>query len=285
MLKLCITAAAVGLCFAFSGSSATAQSASPGTPGATPPRTGLTGPAHGAAATGAGVVRTAATSRSGANSPTAPAPAHSAVVVELYTSQGCSSCPPADEVLSRLVGRKNVIPLALHVDYWDYIGWADKMASPAFTNRQKAYAKAIGSRTIYTPQLIIDGADRVAGARPMDVAELIQQHATAVTPVELRLVRKGERVVINARSSKTFSKKLLVQIVRYLPEKTVSISRGENAGRTITYHNIVTAWDTVGNWNGAAPMSLIAPAKGREPVVVILQEQGPGEILAAASLH
>ncbi|WP_127900484.1 DUF1223 domain-containing protein [Solirhodobacter olei] len=281
MLNLRITAAAVGLCFSLSGGLAAAQPISGG-PGAVAAERAE---APGAPAPAQKPVRPTAAETSGANTPTAPAQSHSAVVVELYTSQGCSSCPPADEVLSRLVGRKNVIPLALHVDYWDYIGWTDKMASPAFTARQKAYARAIGARTIYTPQLIIDGADRVAGARPMDVAELIHEHAAETTPVRLKLARKGGRVVIDAKSTQTFPKGLLVQIVRYVPEKTVSIRRGENAGRTITYHNIVTTWDTVGHWDGAAPMSMIAPADGDEPVVVILQEPGPGQILAAASLR
>lgn len=277
MLKLCITAAAVGLCVTVSAGPSAAQTTTTGSPGAP----AVTRPAAGAspaqpglhdASHGNGVAPFVGT-------------AHPAVVVELYTSQGCSSCPPADEVLSRLVGRKNVIPLALHVDYWDYIGWTDKMASPKYTDRQKAYARAIGSHMIYTPQLIIDGADRVAGARPMDVAELIHQHAAMASPVRLKLARKGDRVVIDARSSKTFPQKLMVQLVRYLPEKTVSIARGENAGRTITYHNIVTEWKTLGNWDGGEPMSMIAPAAGSQPVVVILQEPGPGLILAAASLH
>lgn len=215
----------------------------------------------------------------------APGGGHPAVVVELYTSQGCSSCPPADEVLSQLVGRKGVIPLALHVDYWDYIGWTDKFGSAANTARQKAYAQAIGSRTIYTPQLIIEGDDRVEGPRPLDVAELIQEHRAETTPVALTVSREGDTVKIAATSSQSFGKEVMVQLVRYLPEQTVTIPRGENAGRTITYHNIVTAWQTIGTWNGAAPMAMQATAAGPQPVVVIVQEPGPGEILAAAALR
>ncbi len=211
--------------------------------------------------------------------------AHPTVVVELYTSQGCSSCPPADEMLAELVGRKGIIPLALHVNYWDYIGWTDKFGSQAFTDRQKAYALAIGSRTIYTPQLIIDGDDRVAGARPLDVAELIQEHAADPSPVELTLTRSGKAVTIAAQSDRTFGQQLMVQLVRYLPEKTVTILRGENAGQTITYHNIVTSWKVIGSWDGAVPLSLQAEAEGSEPVAVILQEPGPGSVLAAASLE
>ena len=213
------------------------------------------------------------------------ATAHPVVVVELFTSQGCSSCPPADAVLSQLVNHPGVIPLALHVDYWEYIGWADKFGSPAYTARQKAYAHAAGNRTIYTPQLIIEGDDRVEGPRPLDVAELIQEHHAGTTPVVLTLVRDGDSVKIEASSTQTFGPKVLLELVRYLPEQTVDIERGENAGKTITYRNIVTAWQTVGTWDGAQPFSLLAQAQGSEPVVVIVQQPGPGEILAAAVLR
>lgn len=284
-----LTAATVGLCLALAGSLAKAQTApSPASEGK-PDRPQLEFSRHGeeptlsAGWTGA-LVRMADASAS-AGAAQAEGTAHPAVVVELYTSQGCSSCPPADEVLSQLVGRKNVIPLALHVDYWDYIGWTDKMASPAYTDRQKAYARAIGSRTIYTPQLIIDGDDRVEGARPMDVAELIQEHAAQASPVRLMVKRDGARVDISATADAALPKKVLVQLVRYLPEKTVEIERGENAGQTITYHNIVTVWKTLGTWDGAQPVSMQEAVDGPEPVVVILQEEGPGAILAAASLR
>ena len=101
------------------------------------------------------------------------------VVVELFTSQGCSSCPPADAFLHELSQRDDVIALALHVDYWDYIGWKDIFAQPAFTKRQKAYAKAGGRRSVYTPQMIIGGQDHVVGTHEENASALIQQHAAA----------------------------------------------------------------------------------------------------------
>lgn len=91
----------------------------------------------------------------------------SPVVVELYTSQGCSSCPSADRVLEKLAGRDDILPLSLHVDYWDYIGWADTFADPAYTQRQKVYARNMGERMIYTPQMVINGGAHVVGNRPM----------------------------------------------------------------------------------------------------------------------
>jgi hypothetical protein len=206
------------------------------------------------------------------------------VVVELYTSQGCSSCPPADEYFALLATDPRVIPLALHVDYWDYIGWEDRFADPRFTDRQKAYALAAGSRTIYTPQMIVEGHERVEGHQPEEVGRLISEHLSRAAPVRLTLTRKGEVVSIQAEASPAPADPLRVQLVRYRPEETVTIEHGENAGRTMTYRNIVTSWQMVGEWTGAEPLHLQAKAAGAEPVVVILQEPGPGAILAAARL-
>lgn len=204
------------------------------------------------------------------------------VVVELYTSQGCSSCPPADEFVAMLASNPQILPLALHVDYWDYIGWADKFAQGKFTDRQRAYAKAVGSRTIYTPQLIIGGADRIEGFAPDETAERLRAHMEAGTPVRLTVTRKGDRLVIRAEADPPLTESLRVQLVRYKPEETVTIERGENAGKTITYTNIVTSWERLGEWSGQEPLELTAPFPGDEPGAVIVQRDGPAAILAAA---
>lgn len=205
-----------------------------------------------------------------------------AVVVELYTSQGCSSCPPADAFLASLAEDPGVIPLALHVDYWDYIGWADKFANPKFTDRQKAYAHAEGSRTIYTPQFIIGGEGRVVGNSPGEVAARIVDAMNDDGAVQLWLERKGDQVTIRAVADAPQRKPMRVQLVRYTPSETVSIERGENAGHQITYHNIVTSWANLGAWDGSADFVTEAPAAGNQPIVVIVQTEGPGPILAAA---
>ncbi|WP_096786402.1 thioredoxin family protein [Rhodobacter sp. CZR27] len=215
----------------------------------------------------------------------AQAQSHPGVVVELYTSQGCSSCPPADEFLAALAADPRVIPLALHVDYWDYIGWKDQFADPRYTERQKAYARAVGSRTIYTPQMIVGGVDRVEGHAPEEVAALILKHLQAAERVGLWLEREGDVLRIQAEADPPLDAAVRVQLVRYRPEETVDIEHGENAGRTVTYRNIVTSWQVLGEWGGQAPLSLEAPAAGDEPVAVILQHDGPGPILAAASLR
>lgn len=208
-----------------------------------------------------------------------------AVVVELYTSQGCSSCPPADDFFSQLVQDPQVIPLSLHVDYWDYIGWEDKFGDPKFTERQKAYAREAGSRMIYTPQMIVGGLDRVEGNQPGEVEALIRKHLAVAREVSLTVARNGEILVISAEAKRPFDAPLRVQLVRYRPEETVAIERGENAGRTLTYRNIVTSWQALGEWTGEAPLSLEAKAPGSDPAVVILQSQGPSFIQAAARVE
>lgn len=207
------------------------------------------------------------------------------VVVELYTSQGCSSCPPADEFLAELTKDPAIIPLALHVDYWDYIGWADAFADPKFTARQKAYARDVGSRTIYTPQMIVGGLDRVEGNAPAEVASLLMKHMEAGHPVSIAVRRDGDRLVIRATTDRPLRRVARVQIVRYLAEKTVDIKRGENAGRRVTYHNIVTSWQVVGDWDGNAPLDMVTDYPAGSPGVVILQSEGPAEILAAARVN
>ena len=209
----------------------------------------------------------------------------SPVVVELFTSQGCPSCPPADEILRDLVHMDGVIALALHVDYWDYIGWQDVFGQPTFTLRQQEYARAAGERTIYTPQFIVGGIDPVIGADGMEVMEHIAAHGAAPSDIVLRVTRDGDIVSIRATESPSQTEPLVVQLVRYMPEETVAIESGENAGQTLTYVNIVTSWDVVGHWAAGTPLSLDVPVTGTAPAVVIVQAPGPGRILAAVELR
>ena len=205
------------------------------------------------------------------------------VVVELFTSQGCSSCPPADEFASMLAMDPAIMPLSLHVDYWDYIGWADKFASPKFTERQKAYARADGSRSVYTPQFIIGGRDRIEGFQPDQAKAAIRAHLAQGASVGLTVHRKGDQLSISANAEPSLGT-IMVQLVRYKPEETVAIERGENAGRSISYTNIVTSWRALGKWSGDQPLAMQAQVSGTDPVVVILQQEGPAEIIAAVQL-
>jgi hypothetical protein len=204
------------------------------------------------------------------------------IVVELFTSQGCSSCPPADALLKELAAYPDVLPLALHVDYWDYIGWKDTFGSPLYTARQKAYAAAGGHRTIYTPQMVIGGTDHVVGYVPMDVANAIERHREAAVPVVMRVERDGETLHIVAEPMAGLPPVMIVQMVRYLPQASVAIERGENAGKTIDYVNTVTSWERIGTWDGLTALDLTVTVPGEAATAVLLQTDGPGFILSAA---
>ena len=214
-----------------------------------------------------------------------PVAAESPVVVELFTSQGCSSCPPADRVFSDIINREDVIAISLHVDYWDYLGWKDELADPSFTQRQRAYARASGKRSVYTPQMIVGGRDHIVGTRPMELADLLQKHREASSPVRVTIKRDGDSVRIAATSAGPISSGAVVQILTYTPEATVDIRRGENAGKRITYHNTVNKIAEVGKWDGRSAYSASVRMPSNAPVVVLVQRQGAGAILGAARLR
>ncbi|MCA0044636.1 DUF1223 domain-containing protein [Celeribacter litoreus] len=207
------------------------------------------------------------------------------VVVELFTSQGCSSCPPADAMIAELATREGILPLSLHVDYWDYIGWRDHFAQPQFTERQKAYAHAAGKRSIYTPQMIVQGAEHVVGVKPMRLGEAVMRFsALPELPVMLGATRDGDKLMVSAVASGPLPPAMRVQLVRFNPHERVMIERGENAGKTVDYTNIVTQWTPIADWTGAAPLAMTVNVKGEDHTAIILQAvtpQGPGPILAA----
>ncbi len=208
------------------------------------------------------------------------------VVVELFTSQGCSSCPPADALLTRLGEDADIIPLALHVDYWDYIGWKDDFAQAKFTERQKGYARAAGRSSVYTPQMVVNGRDDVIGTRPKDLAATIEAHRGQAAPVTLEASRSEGMLSVRAEAvDRAAVSDAHVYLVRYEPFETVAIRRGENAGRKIEYSYIVTDWDMIGRWNGRDRFEQRLPIEGSAPAVVLVQEAGYGPVLAAARLR
>ncbi|PTX55427.1 hypothetical protein C8N43_0061 [Litoreibacter ponti] len=214
--------------------------------------------------------------------PATEATAGGPVVVELYTSQGCSSCPPADALLGELAEREDVIALSLHVDYWDYLGWVDAFADPAYTARQRAYAKAAGSTMIYTPQMVIGGRDQIVGTKAMKLAAHIDKHKAQANPVDLKLARAGDTLEIEAVPAANVPRGMVIFLVRYTPQQSVKIKRGENAGQDLTYHNVVDSFMAIGKWDGGKPLSITADAPGETPAVVIIQDGASGPILAAA---
>ncbi|SFJ57005.1 DUF1223 domain-containing protein [Jannaschia pohangensis] len=205
------------------------------------------------------------------------------VVLELFTSQGCSSCPPADAMLGELADREDVIALSLHVDYWDWIGWKDTFANPAFTARQNAYAAAAGSSVVYTPQFIVGGRDQMAGPSGMELAETIDAHRDATGDV-LRVgsTPQGREVMVAPVDG---GGQLI--LVTYMPKATVMILHGENAGRDMSYHNVVQGWDVLADWDGAEGAFVVpdAPDGMRQAVLAqALVDGKPGPILGAVRL-
>lgn len=210
-----------------------------------------------------------------------PAP----VVVELFTSQGCASCPPADALMHKLSQRDDVLALAFHVDYWDYIGWKDIFADPAYTARQKAYAQAMGRRMVHTPQMIVMGQEDIEGADPLTLAEAIARHRTMPSPVSLSVQPSATGVTISLHSVKgALPEAAVVDVIRFTPLRRVVISRGELAGRTLDYANVVEDWTRLAEWNGADAVTFTVPMPGEQSLAVLVQEAGNGAILAAAAL-
>ncbi len=206
------------------------------------------------------------------------------VVVELFTAQGCSACPPADAFLTELSKRKDVIPLALHVDYWDYLGWPDSFASKTFSNRQRAYARAHGKHTIFTPQMIIQGSVATVGSRADEVMRAISTRVGQPSELSLDVVRKAGMLRISLSTAKP-GEPCVIVLVRYDPAREITITAGENAGRHMRYTNVVTQWEVIGEWNGQGKLQIERSISGDQPVVVLVQAKGLGPILAARVLR
>lgn len=207
------------------------------------------------------------------------------VVVELYTSQGCSSCPPADEVLAQLSGRDDVIALSLHVDYWDYLGWRDTFAQRQFGQRQVGYRDAWRKSVVYTPQMVVQGRQEVMGGRPDELAAAIASARADGPAVNVTIEREGG--MLKCRIEPGPEHKVgTIWIAKYTRSATVEISRGENAGREITYMNVVTSLNRIGSWEGTEieDVTMPQPEPG-EGVAIWVQSGENGPILAAAKLE
>ena len=209
-------------------------------------------------------------------------------VVELFTSQGCNSCPPADALLGRLAARDDVVALGLHVDYWDYIGWKDTFARAEHGDRQRAYARANGRRTVYTPEIVVDGRTHVVGSNPAAVERALERaHRGAGDNLDVGFERDGDYVTVKV-SGTSGAGRAAVLLFRYDRHHTVEIARGENAGKTLTYHNVVREIRRLDTWNGE-DLSIMLPVGnlktgGRDGCAVIVQREGNGAIIGAARL-
>lgn len=206
------------------------------------------------------------------------------VVLELYTSQGCAACPPADALLPELGAREGVIALALHVDYWDYLGWADSFAKPAHTARQHAYKKRFRKRSVFTPQMIIQGETLLVGHDAKAIVARIAALQAQPATISLRVSRETGALRIRLAPVDAGVGGSDVYVVEFEPDATVEIVAGENAGHKYRYSNIVTAWNNVGAWDGETEADMRVDWPGTEPVAVIVQKTHLGPILSAAKL-
>jgi hypothetical protein len=199
-------------------------------------------------------------------------------VIELFTSQGCSSCPPADALLAKLATDADLIALSLPVDYWDRLGWKDTFAKHAFTERQAAYANVRGDGEVYTPQAVVNGTKHAIGSQRGAINAAVAGSASRLSvPVSVTRAADVLQVSVGAGVEASPARATLV-LLPYLGARDVAIGRGENARRTITYTNIVRDIVALGEWNGK-PIARTIPLKdykNYDGLVVLLQAGSPG---------
>ena len=200
------------------------------------------------------------------------------VVVELFTSQGCSSCPPADALLAELARRDNVIALGFHISYWDGLAWKDPFSSQSSTDRQRAYARLFELGQVYTPQMVVDGAREMVGSdRPKVEAALHDARPEAIAPVTFAADRRS--VAIGAGDGRGS-----VLLVRFAHERTTRVAGGENARRTLQDANAVESLASLGSWDGSPLRFAIEPPAPGEGIAMLVQAAG-GRMLGAAALQ
>ncbi|WP_246777259.1 thioredoxin family protein [Microvirga sp. VF16] len=209
-------------------------------------------------------------------------------VLELFVSQGCSACRPANQLMTELKQDPSLIVLSLPVNYWDYLGWKDTLADPTFTSRQRGYASARRDRQVYTPQMVVNGVLACVGSERNQVARLIETATAshAILPVAIKVSEENGLVIVDIAPGSGTAGVWLLPIRKH---NQVAIQRGENAGRTETYTNVVRGFYLLGSWSGAAlrvttPLAAVL-TQDADSYVVLLQradDEKPGLILGAA---
>lgn len=212
------------------------------------------------------------------------------VVVELFTSQGCSSCPPADAFFHGLARQEGIVALTYHVDYWDYLGWRDTLASKEFSQRQYDYAKSRGDMDVYTPQAIVNGRKHVPGSRGEEVNRAIKAAAAAAEArfVDFAVETHGSDLTIRLPETPGIQEATL-WLIAVTRSVEVKIERGENAGRTVRYDNVVRKMSPAAMWNGEAskimlPRSTTAP-EGTDSCTALLQLGKAGPVIGVSGLR
>lgn len=210
------------------------------------------------------------------------------VIVELFTSQGCSSCPPADALLGEIKSMPGVIGLSINVDYWDYLGWRDTLADKSHSQRQYDYARSRGDMDVYTPQIIIDGGAHYVGSNRSVVLSAIEsaRNSAGAAMVDMSFDEDSEWLSVSL-GSRAEAPKSTIWVLSVTPKAKVRIEKGENTGRSIEYHNVVRSIVPAGVWDGKparfnlSKTALLAP--DCTACVALLQEGSLGPVLAAAT--
>jgi hypothetical protein len=204
------------------------------------------------------------------------------VVVELFTAQGCSACPKANLVLDSYAEREHVVALTFPVDYWDYLGWRDTFAQPAFTDRQRAYADRLKVRSLTTPEFVIDGVREASGPDAAKIDQLIESQNFNPPPPRIRLLRHGARVEVGSGAKPLHGGD--VWLVRYDPTlQEVKVKAGDNKGKVVSARNVVEDLERLGAWSGRAKVYVVPKeaAPGLKSVILVQGARG-GRIIAAA---
>jgi hypothetical protein len=223
--------------------------------------------------------------------PHSSAQAEPRAVIELFTSQGCSSCPAADKLLGELADDPSLVPISVPIDYWDYLGWKDTLADPHNTARQRAYAHTRGDGQVYTPQVVVNGTLHVLGSDKAAIERAITQSrkSGAMSSPALTLALADGRLSVavpDGMDGRTGAEVWLCGLAKAV---SIAIERGENKGRTVTYHNVVRRWIKLGDWMGKAnswsiPLQTLK-GDGIDEAAILLQSgtmEKPKGILGAA---
>ncbi|PZF78161.1 DUF1223 domain-containing protein [Aestuariivirga litoralis] len=206
------------------------------------------------------------------------------VVVELFSSQGCNSCPPGDRLLAELRDKPGVLALTFHVDYWDYLGWKDTLAGPDFSQRQYDYAKARGDMDVYTPQMIVNGSKQMVGSQRSEVFAVLDQSREKTWPVPVSINDRGRELVIDVGAGQG---EATLWVMPILDHVSVKIEKGEMAGREVSYTNVVRKLVPAAMWKGA-PASVSLPKDGllthdATGCVALLQSGKVGPVLGVSA--
>lgn len=213
-------------------------------------------------------------------------------VIELFTSQGCADCPAADALLKTFLKKDDIIALTLPVDYWDYLGWKDTLAGPRNAERQRAYVERFGSGTVATPQAVINGSMEVLGSDEAEIERAIRATETALSSsrIPVHFWHFGNTIIIETGGAPPGAEVQEATIWLAVVQKSVNVAvkSGENAGKSLTYHNVVREFTPVGVWNGRPATIRLARAAIMRPesedLIVLIQEASTGPIIGAARM-